>query len=168
MNDSFLDDEKFSPSTRFGVSDYSVMSTMSGLVFMQQIASGELPAPPISKVMGLKLVEVEEGRVLFTGQPDSELLNPIGTVHGGFAATILDSALACCVQTKCATGSASTTIEFKVNFIRPIKPDNGRVFCEGRVLHFGRTIATSEAKLVDQNGKLLAHGTETCAIFKLP
>jgi uncharacterized protein (TIGR00369 family) len=168
MSSDILDDKNYAAPTRFGVADYSVMRTMSGLDFMQKIASGQLPAAPISKVMGLNLVEVEEGRVLFIGEPGSELLNPIGTVHGGFAATILDSALACCVQTRCAAGSASTTIEFKVNFIRPIKPDIGRVYCEGRVLHFGRTIATSEATLKDENGKLLAHGTETCAIFMLP
>jgi uncharacterized protein (TIGR00369 family) len=168
MSKSPSGNENLAHSTRFGIADYSVMSTMNGLEFMQKIASGALPAPPISRTMGLRLVEVEEGRVLFVGFPNAELLNPIGTVHGGFAATILDSALACCVHTRCAAGFASTTIEFKVNFTRPIKPDIGEVYCEGKTIHFGRTIATSQATLKDGAGKLLAHGTETCSIFSLP
>ncbi len=168
MNSQFPTDEKFTPPSRFGIADYSVMSTMNGLEFMQKIASGELPSPPINERLAFKLVEVEEGRVLFIGLPDAGLLNPIGTVHGGFAATLLDSALACCVHTKCKIGYASTTVEFKVNFTRPIRPDIGEVYCEGKVIHSGRTIATSQAILKDGNGKILAHGTETCSIFKLP
>lgn len=92
-------------------------------------------------------------------------MNPLGGVHGGWAATLLDSALACAVQTLLAKGEAYTTAEFKVNLTRPITPGTGEVVCEGVVVHKGRTLAVSEAKLLDANGKLLAFGTETCAIF---
>ncbi|MEL6745901.1 MAG: PaaI family thioesterase [Pseudomonadota bacterium] len=103
----------------------------------------------------------------FTGVPTADYMNPIGTVHGGWAATILDSALACAVHTLAPVGHASTSVELKVNFVRPIQPNTGRVFCKGTVIHPGRQLATSEAKLVTEGGKLLAHGTQTCSIFKL-
>lgn len=137
----------------------------SGLQLLQRIIDGHYPAPPIAAVMNFAITEVGEGRAVFRGVPNARHLNPLGGVHGGWAATLLDSALACAVQTLLDKGEAYTTAEFKVNLTRPITPDTGEVVCEGKVVHKGRTLAVSEATLKDRNGKLLAFGTETCSIF---
>lgn len=137
----------------------------SGKELLQRVVDGLYPAPPIAAVMNFAVTEVEEGRVVFRGVPHGRHLNPLGTVHGGWAATILDSALGCAVHSTLAKGEAYTTVEFKVNLTRPITPDTGEVVCEGRVIHKGRTLAVSEATQKDRNGKLLAFGTETCSIF---
>lgn len=138
-----------------------------GLKTMQNMLAGLLPAPPICLTLKFVLTEVEEGRVVFTGLPAHEHLNPLGSVHGGWTATLMDSALGCAVMTTLKPGEAYTTAEFKVNLVRPLLPGMGEVVCEGRIIHRGRTLATSEATLKDRNGKLLAHGTETCAIFPI-
>ena len=135
------------------------------LELLQRLAAGAYPAPPISHQLGFILTEVSEGRAVFRGMPSERYLNPLGTVHGGWAATLLDSALGCAVHTLLEKGEAYTTAEFKVNLTRPIMPRTGEVICEGKVIHKGRTLAVSEATLKDGNGKLLAFGTETCSIF---
>jgi len=140
---------------------------MDGVAVLQAMIDGELPAPPIARTLGFLLAEVGEGRAVFKGVPAEDYMNPLGTVHGGWAATLLDSALGCAVHATMKPGEAYTTVEFKVNLVRPIMPETGEVTCEGVVVHRGRTIATSEATLKDANGKLLAHGTETCAIFPM-
>lgn len=137
----------------------------SGLELLQRLIDGRYPAPPIAALMKFTLTEASEGRVAFHALPGENHLNPLGGMHGGWAATILDSALGCAVQTLLAKGEAYTTAEFKVNLTRPITPRTGEVVCEGRVVHKGRTLAVSEATLKDGRGKLLAMGTETCAIF---
>jgi uncharacterized protein (TIGR00369 family) len=137
----------------------------TGLELLQRVIDGKYPAPSIGARMNFGLVEVSEGRAVFKGLPGTRHLNPLGGVHGGWAATILDSALGCCVQTMLERGEAYTTAEFKVNLTRPITPRTGEVVCEGRVIHKGRTLAVSEAPLKDTHGKLLAFGTETCSIF---
>ncbi len=137
----------------------------TGLELLQRLAAGKYPAPPISYQLGFSLTDVSEGRVVFRGMPSDRYLNPLGTVHGGWAATLLDSALGCAVQTLLDKGEAYTTAEFKVNFMRPITPKTGEVVCEGKIINKGRTLAVSEASLKDANGKLLAFGTETCSIF---
>jgi uncharacterized protein (TIGR00369 family) len=137
----------------------------SGLELLQRIVDGEYPAPPIAFQLSFALVEVSEGRAVFRGMPGERHLNPLGSVHGGWAATLLDSALGCAVQTLLQKGEAYATVEFKVNLTRPITPRTGEVVCEGKVVHKGRTLAVSEATLKDANGKLLAMGTETCSIF---
>jgi len=108
---------------------------------------------------------VSEGRVVFEGLPDASFYNPIGTVHGGFAMTLLDSALGCAIFTTLAKGEKWTTLEMKVNLVRPILKDTGLLRAEGRVIHRGRTVATSEGDLKDEGGKLYAHATTTCMIF---
>ena len=138
-----------------------------GLKAMQDLLAGRHPAPPMAATLKFTLDAVEEGRVVFRGLPTDEHLNPLGTVHGGWSATIMDSALGCAVFTTLKPGEGYTTVEFKVNLVRPLLPGMGEVFCEGRIVHRGRTIATSEAWLRDGRGKLLAHGTETCAIFPI-
>ncbi|ODT08324.1 MAG: phenylacetic acid degradation protein [Mesorhizobium sp. SCN 65-20] len=137
----------------------------SGRELLQRVVDGLYPAPPIAGLLNFNLTEVEEGRAVFRGLPGERHLNPLGSVHGGWAATLLDSALGCAVHSTLARGEAYTTAEFKVNLTRPITPATGEVVCEGRVIHKGRTLAVSEATLKDGSGKLLAFGTETCSIF---
>ncbi len=137
----------------------------SGLELMQRLIDGEYPFPPMAGLMNFALSEVAEGKVVFEGMPGERHLNPLGGVHGGWAATLLDSALGCCVHTTLAKGEGYTTVEFKVNLTRPITPRTGLVRCEGTVINRGRTIAVSEATLTDKDGKLLAFGVETCSIF---
>lgn len=148
-----------------GTIPHADLAEYSGLELLQRIVEGKYPAPPISAVLNFALTEVADGRAVFRGVPNANHLNPLGGVHGGWAATIMDSALACSVQTTLRIGEAYTTAEFKVNLTRPITPGTGEVVCEGRVVHRGRTLAVSEATLKDKDGKLLAFGTETCSIF---
>lgn len=140
--------------------------TMSGLETLQGMVEGRLPGPPIARTLNFRLASVSEGEAVFEGSPGEESFNPIGSIHGGWAATILDSALACCVHSTLEKGERYTSVEMKVSFIRPIFPGKpGRLICTGRVVNRGRTLAFSEATLVDEAGKVYAHGTETCMIF---
>ncbi|WP_274629466.1 PaaI family thioesterase [Arvimicrobium flavum] len=148
-----------------GTIPHEDLERYTGLELLQRIVDGKYPAPPMAAALSFALTEVSEGRAVFRGLPGVNHLNPLGAVHGGWAATILDSSLGCCVQTTLARGEAYTTAEFKVNLTRPITPKTGEVICEGRVVHRGRTLAVSEATLKDRDGKLLAFGTETCSIF---
>lgn len=151
----------------FGTVPHELVATLSGLEFLQKIIDGELPAPPIARQMNFGLSDASAGRAVFRGLPGESHLNPLGGVHGGWAATLLDSALGCAVHTMLEKGEGYSTIEFKVNLTRPITPRTGEVTCEGRVIHKGRTTAVSEATLKDAQGRLLAMGTETCSIFPL-
>jgi uncharacterized protein (TIGR00369 family) len=148
-----------------GIIPHAELARYSGLDLLLRLIAGEYPAPPIAGLLNFTIVEAEKGRVLFRGLPGERHLNPLGGVHGGWTATIMDSSLACAVQTTLEIGEAYTTAEFKVNLVRPITPRTGEVTCEGRVVHRGRTLAVSEASLKDATGKLLAFGTETCSIF---
>jgi len=139
----------------------------TGIELFKMMIAGDIPPPPIAKSMNMLLSEAEEGRVIFRGFPRKAYYNPLGTVHGGWAATILDSALGCCVHTMLPKGMAYTTVEFKVNLVRPLFDHSGEVVCEGTIIHVGRTIATSQATLKTADGKLIAHGSETCAIFPM-
>ncbi len=152
----------------FGVAEMADLVNISGLEYLQGIVDGKFPSPTISRALNFRISEVKHGEVTFTGIPSQDYMNPIGTVHGGYAATLLDSALACAVHSICPIGHASTTVELKINYVRPIMPDTGRLFARGIVIHPGRQLATSEAKLTDENGKLFAHGTQTCSVFKIP
>jgi len=141
-------------------------ATMSGMKYMTAVVSGEMPPPPIAVTMRLRPVELEEGRVVFEGEPGEEHYNPIGVVHGGYAATLLDSALGCAVHTTLPAGVAYTSLGLEAKFVRPISRDTGRVLCEATVLYRGRRQATAEAMLTEaQSGKLLAHGTSTLMIL---
>lgn len=139
----------------------------TGLELLNEMLQRRLPRPPITATLDFGLVEVGEGTAVFAGEPGEHLYNPIGSVHGGWAMTLLDSAMGCAVHTTLAAGERYTTVEVKVNFVRPITVETGRVRCEGKVLHRGGTIATAEGKLVaEASGKLLAHGTTTCVISR--
>ena len=139
---------------------------LSGMEYIQAIFRGELPAPPISELMGFRGVEAAPGRAVFELEPGPQHYNPIGSVHGGVALTLLDSAMGCAVHTLLKAGVAYTTLEVKTNFVRPITAETGVIRCEGIVIHLGSRIATAEGKLTDSTGKLLAHGTTTCLIFR--
>lgn len=149
----------------FGVTSPEAMAGTSGLEFLRGMIDGRFPAPPIAQTLGFLLVEVGPGRALFEGRSSPSLLNPLGMVHGGWALTLIDSAAGCALHTELEAGIGYTTIETKVNFVRPIAPDGGLVRCEGRVLSRGRQIATAEASLESAEGKLLAHGTSTLIIL---
>ena len=139
--------------------------SMSGLDYLRAIAAGELPPPPIGALLDFRPVEVESGRVVFAGNPGEQHYNPIGVVHAGFAATLLDSAMGCAVQTLQPAGTGYTTLELKVNLVRALTRDTGPVKCEGKVIHPGRRAATAEGRLEDEAGRLYAHATTTCLIM---
>src|SRR5437764_1586728 len=141
--------------------------TMSGIDYLKAIQEGTIPPPPIAVLMNMRIAEVSEGRVVFAAEPEEYHYNPIGTVHGGLAATLLDSAMSCAVHTTLAAGDHYTTLEIKVNFVRPIAVETGRVRAEGRLLHRGGLVATAEGSIVaERGGQLLAHGTTTCLLMR--
>jgi uncharacterized protein (TIGR00369 family) len=148
------------------VASAALGAEMAGLEYVRAIQSGEIPPPPIAVVMNFSIDELEEGRAVFIGEPGEEHYNPIGVVHGGYASTILDSALGCAVHTTCAAGVGYTSQTLEVKYLRPITRDTGAVRAAAEVIHRGRKTATSEARLTSvETGKLLATGTSTCLIL---
>jgi uncharacterized protein (TIGR00369 family) len=139
---------------------------MSGIELMRAFVAGELPRPPITSALGFRFVAVEEGHVTFTFTPAEYHYNPIGSVHGGVVATLLDSAMGCSVHTLLPAGVGYTTLEIKVNYIRPLTAESGEVRAVGNVLHLGAKTALAEGKLVGADGKLYAHATTTCLIMR--
>jgi uncharacterized protein (TIGR00369 family) len=150
-----------------GLADPKLLASKSGLAFLQAIVRGEIPDPPITQTLDFYLLEVESGRAVFQGLPALAHYNPISTVHGGWHATLLDSAMACAVQTICEVGRAYTTLEFKIHCVRPLTEKTGPVRAEGKIVASGRRMATSEGRLFDADGKLYSHGTTTCMLFDL-
>ena len=149
----------------YGVTPLDQALATDGLTFLQAMLDGKLPAPPIAETLGFELVAVEPGKAVFEGLPAFRHYNPLGTVHGGFAMTLLDSCLGCCVHTTMAKGEGYTTLEVKVNLVRAITQETGKIVATGRLIHRGRTTATAEGDIRDAAGSLLAHGTTTCMIF---
>jgi uncharacterized protein (TIGR00369 family) len=143
------------------------IKSVSGLEFLRRIAEGEVPQPPICHTLGFRLAAVAEGYARFEMTPEFRHYNPIGTVHGGVASTLLDSCMSCALQTNLAAGLGYITLELKVNLVRPITEKTGPIRAEGRSLYVGRRSGTAEGKLLDRNGTLLAHATTTCLIFPL-
>lgn len=139
---------------------------LSGLEYLQKIVAGELPRPPISALMNFGLAELGEGRAVFTAEPAEYHYNPIGVVHGGLAATLLDSAMGCAIHTTLPAGAGYTTLEIKVNYVRALTAETGIVRCEAQVIYMGGRTATAEGRVIDDSGKLYAHGTTTCIIFR--
>ena len=140
----------------------------TGLEQMQAMLAGDLPFAPIAKTLDFTLLEVGPGTALFQGQPGPAHFNPMGGVHGGWFATLLDSALGCAVHTMMPAGRGYTTAELSVNFVRGLSPKVGRVRAEGKVIHCGKQLATAEARLFGADGTLFAHATTTCLVFELP
>jgi uncharacterized protein (TIGR00369 family) len=141
-------------------------SNMSGLEYMQKLMAGEMPQSGMGQLMGFKLAEVSKGYAVLTVKPDERHYNGIGIAHGGLAATLLDSATGVAINTMMPAGRIFTTLEMKINYVRPIRGEVGVVRCEARVIHAGSRVATAEGRVVDENGKLYAHGTATCMLFK--
>jgi len=145
----------------------ALAAEMTGLEYIRALFDGRFPPPPIAQTMGFAGAEADPGRAVFYSEPGEFLYNPIGVVHGGFAMTLLDSALGCAVHTTLGPGERYTSLETKVNFVRPIIARTGRVRCEATVVHRGRSVATAEGRLIAQgSGRLLAHGTTTCLIVE--
>ncbi|MFF3439872.1 PaaI family thioesterase [Streptosporangium sp. NPDC002721] len=144
------------------------VAELSGLEFLERLVDGRIPPPPIASTLGFRITHVERGVAVFVGETGEHLYNPLGSVHGGYLATLLDSALGCAVMTELPAGTAYTTVQLGVNMVRPVHASTGPLRCEARTLHVGRTVATSEARVVgEENGKLYAHATTTCAVFPM-
>lgn len=149
------------------ITDLSQFATMSGLDYLRHVMLDRAREAPIGATLGFQAVRFEHGLAVFEAMPAEFHYNPLGTVHGGIAATLLDSALSCAVHTTLKAGFAYTTVELKVNFVRPMLATTGLITCEGRTINVGSRIATSEARLTGAGGKLYAHGTGTCLIFPI-
>ena len=139
---------------------------LSGLEYLQKIKSGELPMPPMMVLMNGRFAKLSEGRVVFEAEPGECHFNPIGSVHGGFAATLLDAAMGCSIHSCLPAEVGYTTLEIKINYVRPLSDKTGLVRCEGTAVHVGGKIATAEGRVVDADGNLYAHGTTTCLLMR--
>lgn len=151
-----------------GVASLEMVQGKTGLEILQAMLAGELPYPPIADTLDFSLVAVESGKAVFQGTPQLKHYNPLGSVHGGWYATLLDSALGCAVQTMLPAGRAYTTAELGVNIVRAASHKTGPLRAIGTVLHCGRQLATAEARIVGADGKLYAHATTTCLVFAAP
>jgi uncharacterized protein (TIGR00369 family) len=152
-------------SKSYGTVSADRRQEMSGLEFVQGLADGTLPLNTIAQTLGYDVTEAVSGRVIVTAVPTAALLNPAGTVHGGFTATLLDSCMGLAVQSTLEKGASQTTLEFKISLVRPITSETGLIKAEGVVLNRGRRVGTAEGRVTDDKGRLLAHGTTTCLIF---
>jgi uncharacterized protein (TIGR00369 family) len=151
----------------YGIISPEQAKAMPGLELLQQILAGKLPRPPIGKVLQFEPVEVEQGRAIFTGVPTQDFYNPMGSIHGGYAASLLDSCMGCAIHSTLPAASGYTTLEFKISFLRPLSENSGRVWAEGKVISTGKRVATAEGRLYDAQNRLYAHGTTTCLVFTL-
>ena len=150
-----------------GVASRDQLAGLTGLQQMEKLLQGEFPAPPISETMDFALMHVEFGRAVFQGKPSAKLLNPLGTVHGGWYATMLDSAVGCAVHTAMPVRRAYTTLELKLNIVRSISLKVPLVRAEGYTVHVGKQVATAEGRLVGHDGTLYAHASTTCLVFEV-
>jgi uncharacterized protein (TIGR00369 family) len=147
---------------------FAIRQSLSGLEFFRKMIAGEVPPPPLVQLLGLRLVEADPGRVVFAGMAREAVYNGMGVAHGGFAATMLDSALGCAINTMMPAGRSFTTIDLQVHYTRPLRHEAGEVRCTANVVHVGSRVATSEARIVDAAGKVYAHGTTTCILVEPP
>jgi uncharacterized protein (TIGR00369 family) len=145
---------------------HKAYNELSGRAFLEALLAGTLPPPPVNLTLGIRLVEVHDGRIVFAMQPEEYQYNPGGVVQGGVITAILDAAMACAIQTQLAAGQFATTLEMQQHFVRPLTVKVGEVRAEGKIIHVGNTIATAEGRLTDTTGKLYAHATTTCMIIK--
>jgi uncharacterized protein (TIGR00369 family) len=161
-------DDTTAPPIEYGVTPPEIMASMAGVDFVRAIFAGRLPAPPIMQTVEAFDSTADPGVVVMHSIPGFRHYNPIGSVHGGYAAILLDSAMGLAVHSMLPAGSGYTTLEFKISFIRGMTKDTGPVRTEGRVLNVGRRAATAEARITDSQGRLLAHATTTCLVFEIP
>ncbi|MGH6645798.1 PaaI family thioesterase [Aquabacterium sp.] len=151
-----------------GLASPEQLAGKTGLEIMEAMLRGDIPYAAIAKTLDFTVLEVSPGRAVFQGTPLPQHLNPLGTIHGGWFATLLDSALGCSVHTLMPAGRSYTTAELSVNYVKGLLPKVQRVRAEGKVIHCGRQLATAEARLVGPDGTLYAHATTTCLVFDLP
>ena len=156
------------PHGRPGLADPAALVGKTGLQIMQAMLAGEIPYPHIAETLDFALIEVGPGKAVFQGTPQLAHYNPLGSVHGGWYATLLDSALGCAVHTMLPAGRGYTTAELSVNIVRAASTRTGPLRAIGQVIHCGRQLATADARIVDPDGKLYAHGTTTCLVFEQP
>ena len=161
-------DDRTTATIEYGVTPTEVMASMSGIDFVRAIFDGKLPAPPVMQTIEPFDSSAEPGLVVIHSIPGFRHYNPIGSVHGGYAATLLDSVMGLAIHTVLPPGSGYTTLEFKISFIKGMTDDTGPVRSEGRILSVGRRAATAEARITDAKGRLLAHATTTCLVFEIP
>lgn len=152
-------------NSKFGVVDPEIATRKSGLSFLQKLLDQTYPSPPFAEACEVWPVEASQGRAVFEGRPSRRFYNPMGIVHGGWISTLLDTAMGCAVHSTLGVGQSYTTVEMKINFVKPLSEKTGLVRCEGTLVHSGGRIATSEGRLVDREGRLIAHGSETCMIL---
>jgi uncharacterized protein (TIGR00369 family) len=143
------------------------VATMSGLDFIRAIMNGAHPPPAMATLMGFAIVEADEGRVVFSGVPTERHLNPMGVVHGGYAATLLDSCMTCAIQSTLKPGFATTTLDISVRYTKAATPRSGALRAEGKTVHVGKQFGTAEGRLTDGQGRVIAHATTSCLIFPL-
>lgn len=151
-----------------GLASPEQVAGKTGLEVMLAMLNGEIPYAAIAKTLDFTIIEVNAGHTVFQGMPLAQHLNPLGTIHGGWIATLLDSALGCSVHTMMPAGRAYTTAELSVNYVKALSPRVQRVRAEGKVIHCGKQLATAEARLVGPDGALYAHATTTCLVFEIP
>lgn len=155
------------PLKPHGTVDPREVAHLSGMEFFAAMIDGQYPPPPIGKTLNFSLIEAEPGRTVFEGEPLRDFYNPIGSIHGSYAAALLDSCMGCAVHTSLTAGQAYTTLEYKISLVRGMTDKTGKVRAEGKVLQVGRRVASAEGWLTDAAGKLLAHGTTTCLVFEV-
>jgi uncharacterized protein (TIGR00369 family) len=143
------------------------LMAMSGLDFVRAIMNGAHPPPSMALLIGFQIIEAEEGRVVFAGAPNESHLNPMGVVHGGYAATLLDSCMTCAIQSALKPGFAATTLDLVVHFTKAATPQSGELRAEGKTVHVGRQYGTAEGRLTDPQGRIIAHATTSCLIFPI-
>ena len=161
-------DDRVSPKIEYGVTPTEVIASMAGVDFVRALFDGRLPTPPILQTVEPFDCTVEPGTVVMHSIPGFRHYNPIGSVHGGYAATLLDSVMGLAIHSMLPPGSGYTTLEFKISFIKGITKDTGAIRSEGRILNVGRRAATAEGRITDADGRLLAHATTTCLVFEFP
>lgn len=149
-----------------GVVPMAIAMQMDGLSFMRGLLLKQLPAPPFAETSDIWPIEIEHGRVVFEATPSTRFLNPLGTVHGGWISTLLDSAMGSAVHSTLKAGHGYTTVDMTISFVRAVLPSSGKLICEGKIIHSGGRIATAEGRVTDAAGNLIAHGTETCLVLK--
>jgi len=160
-------DEPTSSAPRSGSSGPAAPEGIDGLDFLRRIKDGRTPPPGMAVLLGFEIAEIERGRVVFAATPSAAHYNPAGAVHGGFAATMLDSCMTCAVQSTLAAGLGCTTIDLNVHFTRGASATTGLLRAEGTVVHVGRQIATAEGRVTDSRGRVIAHATTSCLIFPI-
>src|SRR5215467_2407268 len=155
-------------ATEVGVVPREVATGVAGLAFLERLRDRTQPVPPFASETDIWLIEVESGRAVFEAKPSTRFYNPLGTVHGGWISTLLDSAMGCAVHSTLQARQTYATVDMTVSFVRPVSERTGKLRCEGKIIHTGARVATAEGRVWDRAGNVIAHGSETCLLLTLP